>query len=238
MDATGASAGKMTAEAEKQREAFVRQATQMGMTKGEAEKLATAYGLGTTALQKYQTTAAATREAKLKADITDLQSKLDTAQKELKDPNLTKERKAKLNADIAALQSAIAKAKSSIDSVKGKTVTVNVQYTESGRSIINGIPSTGAHDKAHGGIVGAAGGGPRSAMTLVGEQGPELVSLPFGSTVHTAGATRNMLSQGGSGGNITVNLYVQGSIRSDRDLISLVRNEMVNGGFRGALNNV
>jgi hypothetical protein len=40
---------------------------------------------------------------------------------------------------------------------------------------------------------------------------------------------------GGGGGGVTVNLYVQGSIRSDRDLVQIIRDEFINGGFRGAV---
>lgn len=48
---------------------------------------------------------------------------------------------------------------------------------------------------AHGGISGAAGGGPRGRWTLVGEQGPELVNLAPGSDVRPAGETRQMLAE-------------------------------------------
>lgn len=37
----------------------------------------------------------------------------------------------------------------------------------------------------------------------------------------------------GAGGGVTINLYVQGSIRSDRDLIALIRDELLSGGLRG-----
>lgn len=37
----------------------------------------------------------------------------------------------------------------------------------------------------------------------------------------------------GSGGSVT-NVYVQGSIRSDKDLVKIIRDEAFNGGFRGA----
>lgn len=53
---------------------------------------------------------------------------------------------------------------------------------------------------AHGGVVGAAGGGPRSNLTMVGEQGRELVRLPAGSTVMPHGQTEAMLAGGGGGG--------------------------------------
>jgi hypothetical protein len=43
----------------------------------------------------------------------------------------------------------------------------------------------------------ATGGVVREPLTLVGERGPEVLSLPYGSRVHTAGATRGMLGMGG-----------------------------------------
>ena len=102
---------------------------------------------------------------------------------------------------------------------------------------IRSIPSRigGALGFAHGGVIGAAGGGPRSGMTLVGEAGPELVNLPAGSRVIPNGRTEQMLAGSGGDGGVTVNLYVQGSIRSDRDLVKIIRDEFINGGFRGAV---
>jgi hypothetical protein len=54
------------------------------------------------------------------------------------------------------------------------------------------VKGTRTQYKASGGIVGAMGGGPRSGMTWVGEQGPELVRLPFGSTVMPHGQSEQM----------------------------------------------
>lgn len=45
-----------------------------------------------------------------------------------------------------------------------------------------------------------AKGGNASGLNVVGENGPELVDLPAGSRVHTAGDSRRMLEQQGSGG--------------------------------------
>ncbi|WP_204039817.1 hypothetical protein [Acrocarpospora phusangensis] len=63
-----------------------------------------------------------------------------------------------------------------------------------------------ANQRAHGGAIGAyaSGGNTRagalaqsgSAMALVGEAGPELVRLPYGSTVIPAGQTQLMLEEG------------------------------------------
>lgn len=50
---------------------------------------------------------------------------------------------------------------------------------------------------AAGGVVGSATGGIRSGLSWVGEQGPELVSLPAGATVHSAGDSQRMMQGGG-----------------------------------------
>jgi hypothetical protein len=74
---------------------------------------------------------------------------------------------------------------------------------------------------AHGGISGAQGGGPRGRRVLVGEQGPELVDLAPGSTVHTADATQAMLAAGnGFGGPLR--LEVVPGISGDRLLDALI----------------
>lgn len=64
--------------------------------------------------------------------------------------------------------------------------------------------------KAAGGIIGAAaGGGPRGGLTWVGEQGPELVRLPYGSMVHSNPDSRRMAAAGaGSGVPVVVNLSI------------------------------
>lgn len=89
----------------------------------------------------------------------------------------------------------------SIPSVK--TVTINTVNTSST------IPA-----RARGGLVS-------EALTWVGEQGPELVSLPRGSYVHTSGQSRSMANgmrntgaafaqaTNGSGGGNTYNITVQ-----------------------------
>lgn len=69
---------------------------------------------------------------------------------------------------------------------------------------------------AHGGISGAAGGGPRGRQTLVGEHGPEIVDLAPGSTVHPAGETQRMLAGGGD--TYVVNLNCYGPIGSPAQL--------------------
>lgn len=74
----------------------------------------------------------------------------------------------------------------------GFGINVTYSYTNPGRS--------NALDRAHGGIVGAATGGIRDGLTMVGEQGRELVRLPAGSQVYPHGTTENMLAGPGTRG--------------------------------------
>lgn len=54
----------------------------------------------------------------------------------------------------------------------------------------------------------AGGGVSRGGLTLVGERGPELVNMPRGANVHTAGETRKMLRQSGVNNvHVAVNLF-------------------------------
>ncbi|WP_431897933.1 hypothetical protein [Nonomuraea sp. bgisy101] len=143
---------------------------------------------------------------KLEGEIRDLDRKLASARKQLKDPNLTKTRRAVLKAEIASLLASKKRAQDAINSLRGKVVTVTVRYTSTGRSVLNGVTSTGAYDRAKGGVIGGlsrfASGGVSGAsggsLAMVGEQGPEIVRLPFGSSVVPAGQTRAMTQGFGS----------------------------------------
>lgn len=75
-----------------------------------------------------------------------------------------------------------------------------------------------------GGIIGAAGGGPRSNLVMVGEQGRELVRLPFGSTVIPNGQTEAMMAGAGSGGGGRTTLYLDtAGSRLDDLLVEVIR---------------
>lgn len=72
---------------------------------------------------------------------------------------------------------------------------------------VPGIGGGGKIFKATGGAVGtAATGGPRANQVLVGEQGPEIVDLAPGSTVHSAPDSGRMMASwsGGGGGPVYV----------------------------------
>ena len=68
------------------------------------------------------------------------------------------------------------------------------------------------NDKRTGGISGAASGGARGSRTLVGEDGPEILDLPFGSMVRSNPDTERILAGGGGrGGGVTmIDLYIGG----------------------------
>lgn len=69
-------------------------------------------------------------------------------------------------------------------------------------NMLGGLPgkALGFLGFAHGGVIGAATGGPRSGLTMVGEHGREMVKLPAGSTVMSNPDTEAAMSGGGSGG--------------------------------------
>jgi len=156
----------------------------------------------------------------VKGNITDLQTKLAEAKKLLTDPNLTKTQTAQLKADISQLEAQIAKARAELDALNGKTA-----YTY----VITSAVSAGGHGPGHplthaaGGVIGgAASGGARNNLTMVGEYGPELVSLPTGSYVHSNPDTQRMLRPGGSGGDTYV-FNFPNYVGSSEDLIRVIR---------------
>jgi len=61
-----------------------------------------------------------------------------------------------------------------------------------------------AHGGPTGAVRGAQDGATSSGMTLVGEHGPELLSLPPGTQVHTNADTQRMMSGGSRGGSDTL----------------------------------
>lgn len=83
----------------------------------------------------------------------------------------------------------------------------------------------------HGGIVGAAGGGPRSNLTMVGEHGRELVRLPVGSTVHSNPDTERML--GSSGGSQTLTMEIVGGDSQFEQFMARFIREFVRINFGG-----
>lgn len=122
----------------------------------------------------------------------------------------------------------------SILSIPDRNITVKTNYvnvhTEVGAS---GDTYQHGFARASGGVVGAAAsGGVRAGMTLVGEEGPELVKLPAGATVSPAGGTRAMLQAAAAGGGGPQVLQVEwiGSNAGDEFMKWLRKNIRIKGG--------
>lgn len=98
------------------------------------------------------------RQAILRANITDLTRKLTNAKAQLADPKLNKDRIPQIKANIAALTAQLKKAQGQIDALKGKTVVIS--YTTSGVLGVKIAASTRGGGKVGG--IGAAMGGPIS----------------------------------------------------------------------------
>lgn len=152
----------------------------------------------------------ANRVRRLEADISTWQSKLAEARRQLKKTTSQKAR-AKLTADISSLEAQVLRATQLLNALNGKTA-----YTYVYTSTSQGGHPTQRHN-AKGGVVGmaaAATGGVRSNMTMVGEQGVEIVDLPAGSRVRSNPDTRRIMRQGAGGGSapMQVNLVVDGKV--------------------------
>ncbi|MGP3917690.1 hypothetical protein [Nonomuraea sp. 10N515B] len=194
MQAEGASADAITAKYGSYRGQLVHAARQAGLTRGQAERLAEAW----LAMPDSVTTHA-------KGNISDLEAKIAAAKAKLKDPGLTRPERARIRAEISDLQRKVAAAKAALAGVQSKTVSISLitRYTTIGHGTVL------APGRAHGGVIGGLGGvkrfatggvaGSGSSLAMVGEQGPELVRLPVGSTVTPAGQTKAQLAQSGFG---------------------------------------
>jgi hypothetical protein len=129
---------------------------------------------------------------RLQGDISDLDTKISAAKAHLK--TVPPSKQVQIRADISQAYQQIRAIQFALAAIQSKTVYVNV------------LTIPGIRPIAKGGYIGAAAtGGTRSGIQLVGEEGPELVSLPVGSYVHTASQTRGMLTSGAGGGNVIIN---------------------------------
>lgn len=142
--------------------------------------------------------------AQLDAQIAPLQAKLTLAKAQL---NSLKQQK---KPDVDAIN----KAKATVATIQGqinglkqkKQPTVDVNGAPAKQTLVGIGGQLGAlKDKTVtvtvkragiGGSIGAATGGARSGMAIVGERGPELVALPEGSQVYTHSQSLRMMATG------------------------------------------
>jgi len=208
----GSSMDEVNAIYDKGRDQLMKLGQQMGLTRDQARELTE------------QILSTPDKTAYLRGDLSDLKAKLAETETALR--TATGEKKVKLLAEKDQLVHDLQDVQSQIDALRGKTVTLSVRTVN-----VNGDQYQ--HGFATGGVVGAAaGGGPRGGLTWVGEQGPELVRLPVGSTVTPAGQSRAMAAAaaGGSGGPSTVQLEWTGGNAGDSFMDWLRNNIRVKGG--------
>lgn len=168
----------------------------------------------------------ANKKRKLEVDIDSWMNQINTAKEEME--SVPPERKAELRAKIDDLTSKVNAAKSQLNSIQPNYYVRIHAYKTGDWALGLGGP------QARGGVTGnwgrAATGGARSNMTLVGEQGPELVDLAPGSHVRSNADTRRMLAQtGGQQGATTLILKSDGSRMSDV-LLELLRDAIHDAG--------
>lgn len=104
---------------------------------------------------------------------------------------------------------------------------------------VAGVSAGDVVDLVGGGLskIGIRGsGGPASGWTIVGDRGPELVRFgASGPHVFSSQDSAHMLG-GGGGATLIVNLNVNGAIlEAERDIVRVVRDEIVRGGFYGLI---
>jgi len=184
------------------REKLIKTAEQMGLTSDEATALAESI------------LHIPDRTVTVAADIGDAKRKLADVETELE--YASGPRMVHLLAEKAQLERVLADAHESLDSLHDKHINITASFQS--RFLDAGVTN------AHGGIIGgAATGGSRGGMTWVGEQGPELVRLPYGSTVHSNPDSQRMAGGSGGGAQAVVLDIRSGGSRLDDLLVEVLR---------------
>lgn len=99
--------------------------------------------------------------------------------------------------------SASSAGKTTADALFGKQIKIQEKLVKSLDELSKALKkATSKKKKATGGIIGAATGGLRGGLVEVGEHGPELVRLPFGSSVYSNPDSRRIAGQAGGGGGV------------------------------------
>jgi len=191
------------------RQKLMAYAMQMGLNREQARELTN------------QILATPDKTAYLRGDSEDLKAKLADVEARLR--NATGEKRVQLRAEKDQIERDLANVQAQIDALHGKTVNI-IYNARRGNSLY-------PEGFAHGGIIGgAAVGGPRGGLTWVGEQGPELVRLPSGSTVVPSGQSRTMAAEAASGGAQPLQIEWVGGNGGDEFMTWLRKNIRIRGG--------
>lgn len=111
----------------------------------------------------------------------------------------------KINANTHDAAGRLAALQDQIGGIHGKTISFHVSVT--GTERLNALGNRIGGYKASGGISGSANGASASGLTWVGEQGPELIPLPAGSRVWSAGDSARMANRAGGGSGTTTIIF-------------------------------
>ena len=216
------------------RQKLIESAVQMGLTRGEAKALAD------------QILKTPDKTAKLRGDMEDLQTKLDTAKAELK--RVPDSRKAKVRANIDQLERQLEAARRQLNGLDGKTATT---YVVTHYLVQGATGEVRNKDRLRPGHYAAGGFPDAGELAIVGEQGPELVvfgeaarvfdatatrqmigdvrdgRLPIGQTIRPGMAAAPVAAPAGTGGgrSVTYNVYPRASVISASDLDLITRQE-------------
>jgi len=128
-----------------------------------------------------------------------------------------------------------------IDQLKSKQIMITVEGqiigSQQAVAIGSALANTGGNSSVSQAIavLSRASGGPASGLTLVGEQGPELVDLPNGSYVNSAAKSMAMLSRaasspsglGGYGGGQVTFRVIGGDSDAQQFIASMIREHVV-----------
>lgn len=176
------------------RQSFINAATAAGKSKGAAEAFATSLGL-----------LPAQKSVKIDAKTA---AAMENTREIKRAIGSVRGANPAIDLRIASALEDAREIRRAIGSIKGKTVTVTVRRVNAGGAT--------PRFEAHGGVVGAAENGATSnGMTWVGEAGPELLDLPPGTQVHTAGDSQRLAAQANgmsNSGPIIINFVVDGKV--------------------------
>lgn len=111
-------------------------------------------------------------------------------------------------AQMEAVAASLRHADAAADAYDGTHMTTIITHFVTSGTRPKEAKDFGVGGFAHGGIAGAAGGGMRSNLKMVGEFGPELVKLPPSTQVHSNSDTRRMMSEGNGRGGEGVQITI------------------------------
>jgi len=156
------------------------------------------------------------KEAEVVAGLSSLNRVSVQRAQDLLDEHLSRGSRARTPAEISRVAGLLSTQKS------GDTRKALELMSEKGTEVpyMGGIPSRRIGQAALGGFAGG--------LTMVGERGPELVSLPGGSYVHRSGT-----GPGGQTNNFVFNGAVYGVEDLKEVVVEAVRDHAISGGFSG-----